>query len=211
MTKNFALIESAKTPKAKIGILSDFLRKVLQIKSHDDLTALLSLCANELSGSQERIIKVTIAQGCGITQTEIVKRKDKLGDFASVAEDEMKKHPKFAQVNGLTMHHVFEQMKSIASISRAHDQESKKMAIALPLFRRLKHTLEYRYFIRILDGNNCIGIDREMAFEALAKAYVTHKPWSLVLANIKMYYKQRKSIAHVCKSLVIDGIVDFEV
>lgn len=208
MAQTFSQIENVADRHEKVRILAEFLKQILH---SPDLANVLSFAINELRGSQNRIQLLVFAAGFKMTQTRITDKIKKIDDYGLLAEAQSKTIKKLFAPRPLLVADAFSKLKAISEISRAHVKETKKMELAKPLFQQLNLPVEYKYFFRILGGNNGIGLDRSMAFEALATAYATHQscPLPLALSNIVMYFRQRKSITHVCKSIMVDGIVDY--
>lgn len=161
------------------------------------------LCINRLCpdyegielGIGEGLLVKAIAQSTGREIPRIKKDFETLGDLGLVALTSKKHQPTMFRAQALTIPHVFQQLKAIASASGAKSQE-KKLGIIKRLLAACSGE-ESKYLIRSLEGKLRIGLAEKTVLVAVAQAVM------LVLRGKHSYHYTEDT--HIAKELE-DGV-----
>ncbi|MBI2084264.1 MAG: ATP-dependent DNA ligase [Candidatus Aenigmarchaeota archaeon] len=170
-------LESVPSKLAKADILAEFLKNVPTSELHKVVLlvqgrAFPGYSEQELGIASQTMIKA-ISKATGLNTSRVEEKFKKTGDLGLTAEECIKSKKQSTLLRRkLTLDHVFENMKKLATITGSGSQE-RKLSLIAELIVSAKPN-EARYIVRTILGDLRVGVAEGIIRDAIVNSFLEH-------------------------------------
>ncbi|KAH9515874.1 tRNA ligase [Dermatophagoides farinae] len=180
LAKTFSAIEDVSGRLKSIEIMSNYISSVMAL-SHEDLVKSIYLCLNKVAPDYEGIelgigtslLMKALSEATGRNMAQLKKQLNDIGDIGSCSEISKTNQRLLVQPKPLTVQHVFDTFKSIATMTGRNVMSNKVEKIKSLI--TCSQPIESRYIMRALSGKMRIGLGEKSLITAIAQAYMIYK------------------------------------
>src|ERR1035437_144359 len=205
LTEYFEKLEKTSSRLSLIEILAELFRKT----PAEEIEEIVYLIQGRLApffmpieiGMAEKTVAEAIANAYGLSQEDVLKNYQRLGDMGLAAYELAKNSKSQVQKSELTVTEVVNVLLDIAN-TKGNGTVEKRQTLLSDLLQKLE-PISAKHLVRIPLGNTRLGIGDPTVLDAMALAKLGEKSQRKLLEGA---YNRTSDLGLIAKTLWVDGL-----